>query len=84
MYCVMYCLSTAYFFLFFLILLQFLIQELGDMTSKLEHALQDVKEKDVSRQQNVQELENCQTELDDLKNSFKTVSDELERVNVEV
>ena len=54
------------------------------MTSKLEHALQDVKEKDVSRQQIVQELENCQTELDDLKNSFKTVSDELERVNVEV
>lgn len=54
------------------------------MTSKLEQALQHVKEKDVFGKQTVQELQNCQTELDELKNSFKTVSDELKRVNTEV
>lgn len=64
--------------------LLFVIQKLCEASKKLEKALGDVNERDISGQRTAEQLKKSKAEIGDLKNSFETVSDELQRVKIEV
>ena len=54
------------------------------MTLRLEQAEQEAKKKDVSEQKAAQELKRSKDDLQELKNAFEKVSDELKRIKIEV
>ncbi|CAB4043080.1 Hypothetical predicted protein, partial [Paramuricea clavata] len=58
--------------------------KLCEASKKLEKALGDVNERDISGQRTAEQLKKSKVEIEDLKNSFETVSDELQRVKIEL
>lgn len=54
------------------------------LNKKLEEALENVSEKDISVAHTIQQVKKTKDELNVLQNAFETVSAELQRVKMEV